>query len=72
MLKMLKAVVVDRNGNRTTVKTYAQDTNKPEDVFAIFIQGGGYIEKYEWIDTLTEPRKQWTKEHPDNPIPLDL
>ena len=28
MLKMLKAVVVDRNGNKTTVKTYAQDTHK--------------------------------------------
>ena len=51
----------------------AQNSRSVEhDVFAIFIQGGGHIESHEWIDTLTEPRKQWNAEHPDNPIPLDL
>ena len=71
MLKMLKAVLVHRNGQETTIRTYAQDTTDPEEAFSLFLASGMTIKSCEWIDTLTEQRKKWNTEHPDNPIPLD-
>ncbi len=71
MLKMLKAVVVDEKGKKTTFRTYAQDSSDPEAILAPFLASGGKIETYEWIDTLTKERMKWNEEHPDLPISLD-
>lgn len=71
MLKMLKAIVVDSKGRKTTFRTYAQDSSDPNEILAPFTASGGYIESYEWIDTLTKERIKWNEEHPDMPIPLD-
>ena len=72
MLKMLKAVIVSPSGEKTTIKTYAQETANPGAVMAPFLASGGHIESYEWIDTLTEQRKAWNEENPDTPIPVNL
>ncbi len=71
MLKMLKAVVIDSCGRKTTFRTYAQDSGRPEEILAPFLASGGRIETYEWIDTLTKERMKWNEEHPDLSIPLD-
>lgn len=71
MLKMLKAVVVDARGKKTTFRTYAQDDSDPNQILAPFLASGGSIETYEWIDTLTKERMKWNEEHPECPISLD-
>ena len=71
MLKMLKVVITDMEGNKRKVSTYAQDTSKPEEVFKDFLFNGGEITECEWLDTLSEHRKKWNEENPDNQIPVD-
>lgn len=29
------------------------------------------LKTFAWIDTLSEPRRQWNEEHPDLQIPVD-
>ena len=73
MTKMLKATIRRTDGSEHTVRTYANESNvKPEQAFAFWLQNGATLISFEWIDTLTESRKQWNAEHPDLPIPLDL
>ena len=68
MLKMMKATLIGKDGNETTMRTYAQDSLKPEEVFADFVRIGFTVKEYEWIDTLTEARKKWNEDNPDMPI----
>lgn len=70
MLKMLKATLVRPGGQETTVRTYAPDTASPEDVLSPFLSAGMTLKTFAWIDTLSEPRRQWNEEHPDLQIPV--
>lgn len=71
MLKMLKAKMVSKSGKEMGIRTYADDKSNPEEVFADFISGGFTIKSYEWIDTLSEPRKEWNRDHPDMQIDVE-
>ena len=71
MLKLLKATLIRPDGQESTVCTYAQDTSSPEEVLSPFLSTGFALKTYELIDTLTEHRRRWNLENPDNAIPLD-
>ena len=71
MLKMLKATLVNREGKENTVRTYADDKASPEEVFSPFLAAGMTMKSFEWIDTLSEARRQWNEDHPELQIPVD-
>lgn len=70
MTKLLVAKVVF-DGEEHTIRTYADDHEKPKKVLKDNIPLDAKIVSYEWVDTLTETREKWNQEHPDCPIPLD-
>lgn len=72
MTKMIKAKIRLSDGEVTNMRTYADDSKTPEQVFANAVSNGGEILEYEWIDTLTEHRQKWNEENPNLQIPLDL
>lgn len=70
MTKLLVAKVVF-DGEEHTIKTYADENEKPKKVLKDIMPLDAKIVSYEWVDTLTETREKWNQEHPDCPIPLD-
>ena len=71
MLKMLICKIRDTDGTEYTVRTYADDHILPRIAMWDIIPLRSKIISHEWIDTLTERRKQWNLEHPECPISLD-
>ena len=72
MTKLLVAKVRLSDGSEHTIKTYADEHEKPKKVLKDLISNGDEILSYELVDTLSGRRTEWNKEHPDSPIPLNV
>ena len=70
MTQMLVCRIRLSDGTEHTVKTYAGDHESPGRVLRDILPRGAKIINHEWIDTLTERRKQWNREHPECRMPL--
>ena len=73
MTKMLVCKFRLSDGHETTIRTYRNETYSPapEEIYSNLIANGAELLSYEWIDTLTELRKEWNREYPDLQIQLD-
>ena len=72
MTKMLVCKIRMPDGTEETVKTYADDHERPRRVLRDILPRGAKIISHEWLDTLTERRIKWNLENPECQIPLDL
>ena len=72
MTKLLLAEIRMNDGTKYKVRTYANERCGPRIALRGILPRGSRILSYEWIDTLTERRKEWNRENPGCRIPLDL
>ena len=70
--KLLVAEIRANDGTECTVRTYADERFGARLALRDILSRGDKIIRREWIDTLTERRKEWNRAHPECPIPLDL
>lgn len=71
MPQMLTCIFKDQKGEETRIRTYANPSTDPKELYANLLSNGYELVSYEWKDTLTPERIKWNEEHPDTPIPLD-
>ena len=71
MTKLLLAEIRMNDGSACKVRTYADERFGPRIALRGILPCGSRILTYEWIDTLTERRKEWNRENPGCPVPLD-